>query len=256
MCGFIVSKNINTNLVDLAHRGPDDRGSIRVGDMSFRHWRLSVQGVSDDALLLRQPYFLNENSKPKTILCYNGEIYNQDHLRKTYLKNIELKTTGDTELVYRLIDTCGVGILSELDGIFSIVFWKNNVIHMARDPFGVKPLFFWKSGKKFLCSSEIGPILTLVRPELTHELLPEFIKYKYVGNSKSIYSGVTKVSPGTIVSLDQNLEESRQEFFSLEGSLTCEGTRNCESLESDLRLAVESQRVGDVELGIQLSGGV
>lgn len=248
MCGFTVSKNIcSSGIWRLDHRGPDSFDFLVKKDIIFRHFRLSIQDFSRSA---NQPYI--EGDK---VLVYNGEIYNVSYLEKTYLSKVRLKTTSDTEVLFHLLSLYGSAILDKIDGIFAFVFYDGFKLIAARDVFGVKPLYYnFHNAEKFIFSSEIGPIQNALQCSVNRDVLPEFIKYKYVGEERTVYSGISKVMPGQILVLEN--ETLRSSYFNNAADWVSSENKDVSCLNTMIEESVKTQLVGDAEIGIQLSGGV
>ena len=146
MCGYVffsdrqnnVSQKILNSILDLQkHRGPDYSDYKRHNQYFFLHNRLKIIDLSSNG---NQP-FQDANGN---IIIFNGEIYNYSKLKKFNLKNF--KSKSDTEVILKLYDLKGHKFLEHLNGIFSFIIFdkKKNKVFIARDRFGVKPLFFIK----------------------------------------------------------------------------------------------------------------
>ena len=168
MCGFLgyvsrksLNKKIKNKLKKLdfflSNRGPDFSGNLAGKDYFFKHWRLKILDLNDRS---NQP-FSNINSN----LLYNGEIYNFKELKQKKKLKYDLKTSGDTEVLFKLINKEGIDeTLKLLRGMFSFAYQdkKKNEFFLARDRFGQKPLYYFLDEEKFIFSSEIKPIIFLL----------------------------------------------------------------------------------------------
>ena len=153
MCGYTfyfdkdstkpISQKIVKNILNLQkHRGPDFSKYVSYKNYHFFHNRLKIIDLSDKA---NQPM----NDDNGNIILFNGEIYNYLELIKKFnIKN--LKTKSDTEVILHLYNKLGKDFVKELNGIFTFLIYnkKNNEIFVARDRFGVKPLFYYYDKKK------------------------------------------------------------------------------------------------------------
>lgn len=195
MCGFLVSYNGNSNLVrsqleTLTHRGPDSTHFVLNNDWSFGFNRLAIVG-SDEA---NQPY--TENDHVKTLI-FNGEIYNYRELQKKYLQSIS-KSSSDTQVLYRLLSKYGERILSELDGIYSIIFinQQSGDCIIARDEFGVKPLYYCHcDGATYFCS-ETKPLRHLSNASIKKDNLCEYLSFGAPLLNNTIYDCIYEFPSG------------------------------------------------------------
>ncbi|OEU45885.1 MAG: asparagine synthase (glutamine-hydrolyzing) [Desulfobacterales bacterium S7086C20] len=155
MCGIagcIGTKDLDTvnKMLDaLPHRGPDDRGVYTYGDYVFGHTRLSIV----DVVRGHQPIVLNEGSR--AIVC-NGEIYNFRTIQENLSKEHNFRSNSDTETILHLYEEKGVECVKDLDGMFAFAIFDGKDFMMARDPIGIKPLYYgYKDGNLYF-SSELG----------------------------------------------------------------------------------------------------
>ncbi len=155
MCGIagcIGTKDLDTvnKMLDaLPHRGPDDRGVYTYEDFVFGHTRLSIVDVARG----HQPIVLNEGSR--AIIC-NGEIYNFRTIQETLSGKHNFRTNSDTETILHLYEEKGPQCVKELDGMFAFAVLDGEDFMLARDPIGIKPLYYgYKNGKLYF-SSELG----------------------------------------------------------------------------------------------------
>ena len=155
MCGIagcIGTKDLDTvnKMLDaLPHRGPDDRGVYTYEDFVFGHTRLSIVDVARG----HQPIVLNEGSR--AIIC-NGEIYNFRTIQETLSGKHNFRTNSDTETILHLYEEKGPQCVKELDGMFAFAILDGEDFMLARDPIGIKPLYYgYKNGKLYF-SSELG----------------------------------------------------------------------------------------------------
>ncbi|MFC2058791.1 asparagine synthase B [Chloroflexota bacterium] len=147
--GTMDTKTIDRMLDAMAHRGPDDRGLSIFGDTVFGHTRLSIVDVARG----HQP-ILTDNGRVG-IIC-NGEIYNHLDLRENLISKYEFKTGSDTEAILHLYKDKGPGCAEDLDGMFAFAISDGDNYMLARDPIGIKPLYYGYVGGKMYFASELG----------------------------------------------------------------------------------------------------
>ena len=230
----IVIHNFNVDLNSpLDHRGHNNSNYVQTNG-----WKMHYSSAYDDAYLL-----------------YDGEIYNHIELRSKYFNTIEFKTTSDTELLYNILVSERYDLLDKIDGIFAFVFYNNNQIIYGRDPFGIKPLFQFDNKTNFALSSELQIFFNLVNLKINDELVPEFIKYCYVGSDNTVYKNVSRVIPGRIYIKD-NMGVSEKIFTTIFDNIDNELKIDNDEILLDIKLAVESQSIADTGVGLTLSGGI
>jgi asparagine synthase (glutamine-hydrolysing) len=152
MCGIAGSYQINSKtltrkmLAKLAHRGPDGSGLETASSSVLGHTRLAILDVEGG----RQPMHTRQSR-----ITFNGEIYNHLALRRRYLAGQRMRTHTDTEVVLRLYDRLGPQVAELLDGMFAFAIVSGDELFMARDPLGIKPLYYGKKGDVLFFASEI-----------------------------------------------------------------------------------------------------
>jgi len=262
MCGILGSINlpIDRRMLDtICHRGPDWQGICidKQTDsiVSLAHCRLSIVDLSASG------------NQPMTSPCgnysliFNGEIYNHLELRAK-LENKRYKGHSDTEtLLYFLIEK-GITAINELNGIFSFVFYdkKNRKLFMARDPYGVKPLYYYIDNDRFIASSEIRPVKKVLNPSMNMDALRILLNLRYVPSPYTLYDTVFKVRPGHYGVIDVNqlpLSISLRPYAKIHTKrLDIDFEEAIGEYGKRIQNAVRRQLMGDVDIGILLSGGI
>lgn len=264
MCGIIglISKDSKNKIVEcnnlIAHRGPDDNGYLYHDNLSLAHRRLSIQDLSVNG---HQPMIsLDDNYA----IIFNGEIYNHWDIRKKLENKYNFKSNSDTEtLLYGFIEY-GKEILNQLNGIFAfaILDKKKNELFIARDQFGVKPLYYYCDNNQFWFSSEIKSILnTEFDQTISNEALVNYLTFLYSPADKTPFEKVLKLLPGHYITLNINdfqnfkIEQYYEIPFDNQRIEKSESDL-IEELESLLINAVQRQMLSDVPVGFFLSGGL
>jgi asparagine synthase (glutamine-hydrolysing) len=157
MCGIIgvygaLEPEVTGRMLSrLVHRGPDEEGSIEVGGNWLGHRRLSIVDVSGG----RQPLVTESKSGGKLFMVGNGEIYNHEEVREK-LPDVEYRTNSDNEVALHVVDQWGPERISELRGMFAfIVSGEDGRFVAARDPVGIKPLYWSKRDDRIVFASEL-----------------------------------------------------------------------------------------------------
>lgn len=241
----------------LVHRGPDDEGDYLSSQIGMAHTRLSIIDIKRG----HQPMTKQKSGASYTII-YNGELYNTAELRENLINMGYLfKTHTDTEVILTGFMAYGSEFVKELNGIFSFAVWdeNNSTLYLARDRFGVKPLFYTVKDETIVFSSEIKALFEYpgIKPQIDSNGLCEIFG---LGPAKSYGSGVFKnikeVLPGNIITFHgQGLRETP--YWSLE-SYPHEDTyeTTVEKTSSLLYDAVKRQMISDIPICTLLSGGV
>ena len=244
----------------IAHRGPDDAGCKVFRNsgvpVSLGHRRLSIIDLSPAG---HQPM---ANEDESIWVVFNGEIYNFPALREELLAAGHcFRSRTDTEILIHGYEEWGMDLLKRLNGIFAFALWdsKRQLLHLARDRYGVKPLYYWQTGRRLLFGSEIKSLLC--DPALSREVDPEallaYVKFRYCPEPVTLFREVRKVWPGHYMTFGADTHSSHC-FYELafpEPSGLSEG-----QLVSQLRdlffETVKRQMISDVPVGLFLSGGV
>jgi asparagine synthase (glutamine-hydrolysing) len=289
MCGiagyYFSSGRINDTeciikMLDLQrHRGPDDQGirafsllskttheylTSRVeavpgleGITGFN--RLSILDLSKNG---HQPMISDDQ---KVILTFNGEIYNAfDFKRELEASGYTFKSATDTEVILYLFLKHGFdGMIRRLNGMFAIVLidLRESKIYIARDRFGIKPMYLYQAEGLFAFSSEIKSFIPLpgFEARLNVDLLDEYLLFRNTIN-RTLFKGVECLDPGTYVSYSPDVGFTTTRYFDIDNYRRNDNHANFDdsltTLRSSLKSSVKRQLMSDVTLGCQLSGGV
>lgn len=265
MCGicgvtyFDRERNVLEHLVKsmcdvIRHRGPDDEGWITKGNYGIGMRRLSII----DLFTGRQPI---SNEDGSIWIVFNGEIYNHVELRnKLIKKGHKFQTKCDTEVIVHAYEEYGEECPKKLNGMFgfAILDLKKQILFLARDRLGIKPLYYYHDSKKFAFGSELKSILQVpnIPREVDLRALDLFLTFEYIPSPYSIFQGIRKLPPGHSLTLKDGRINIR-EYWDLdfdekdipEGEL-------CEQLLELFQDAVKIRLMSDVPLGAFLSGGI
>ncbi len=266
MCTLVATLNENSqgvlqNMAEATrHRGPDSPEVESDPVNGIAAARLSIFGDSSASMIFR------DNVTGRTVLL-NGEIYNYAELWSRLSKfNRKPVTTLESELIAVLYDLFGLDFASQLKGMFAIAIVDNDNLILARDRFGIKPLYYTQKGKKTIVCSEIKGILQhpAIKPELNYIALEETKVFGYISSpSTTFFKSIYQVNPGTVMVMDSTgIKESRS-FGRLpkakyNGSKPlCDANDLVEETRKRLINAVERMfKHGDMTKGVYLSGGL
>lgn len=224
------------------------------------HQRLRIQDLSAAA---DQPMHSTEN--PKTHIVFNGEIYNIDEMRATFLSTTDLHTHSDTEILLEsLVNVSPRDVLPRIRGMFAfgLLNTSDNSLYLARDRFGEKPLHFWRDESRIIFASQYDSIVDsmkiLNKPiEFDQESIYEYLIYGYFPYHTSLVKGVEKLAPNSSIHihLNENYTTPNQELWSAKWQTNTSVEMPFETLEKELEEAIKIQLIGDVPIGVFLSGG-
>lgn len=257
----------------IAHRGPDDAGywcdlNERIG---VGHRRLAIVDLSPAG---HQPM---ESATGRYVIAFNGEIYNHMELREQVEKVARLATwrgKSDTESLLAGFETWGIqGTVEQARGMFAFAVWdrQTRALTLARDRLGEKPLYYGWQGtgheRVFLFGSELKALRAhpVFENKINRQALSLLLRHNYIPSPYSIYSGIAKLPPGSLLTVSlQSPEPKVQEYWpgdrvamdGVSNPFLGSGDQAVDQLEELLKDAVSQQMMADVPLGAFLSGGV
>lgn len=249
----------------LRHRGPDGHGQrvflppaapVAVG---LGHTRLSILDLSDAGL---QPMTTEDES---LWITYNGEIYNFQKLRgELEAKGYRFRTRTDTEVLLHLYREHGEDFLGRLNGMFALALLDLNQgkLLLARDPIGVKPLYYCQLDGKIAFGSEIKAVLAsgVCSREVDRQAVWDYFTYLYVPYPATIFRDIRQLPPASLLTIDLGTGSSQLSMYWSVRRLPEVESASDEELAGRTRQllsrSVEGQLISDVPLGIFLSGGI
>ena len=245
----------------LTHRGPDDHGVVVCGDVVLGNTRLAVIDTSPAG---HQP--MNDPESCNWI-TYNGETYNFKQLRAELGGYGQAwQSTSDTEVVLRAYARWGVEAFRRLRGMFALALWDESrrVLLLARDPLGIKPLYYYCTDQVFVFASELRALLAsgLVPRKLSSDGVDSYLASGSVEAPLTIVDGVKQLLPGqymeTQVGPEGKLLITISDFASSHREVDVSRSRAeaVARLRSELEESVRLHLVSDVPLGVFLSGGI
>ncbi len=249
----------------IAHRGPDSDGIWMNGAVGLGHRRLAILDLSPAG---HQPMLTPDK---RFALTYNGEIYNQAELRRDLeTEGVVFASRSDTEVLLQALVRWGVErTLARLNGMFAFAFFDGQAqrLVLARDRFGVKPLYYAMCGDTLLFGSEIKAILP--HPAYTKEIdlegLVEYLTFQNFFTSNTLFKGVKLLPAGSLASItlgrggvpEAPLTTQRYWDYHFVEPGTVRSEASCkDELKGLFEQAVERQLMGDVDVGAYLSGGM
>ncbi len=239
----------------IAHRGPDDEGFVVRGRAGLGMRRLKII----DLVTGRQPMTGEDGS---IWVVFNGEIYNYRELtRRLTAAGHRFTTVSDTETIVHAWESRGARMLDDLEGMFAIAIWDEGTetLSLARDRFGIKPLYYAALSDQLVFASELKAVVEhpAVSRELDPVALSEYLAYEYVPAPRAIFQRVRKLPAGHWLSYADGCVKVERYWDVAE---LCRHpsskTQAVERLRAVLDTVVREHMVSDVPLGVFLSGGI
>lgn len=269
MCGIVGVFNLNGEPFGLsalkimaetiAHRGPDGDGYFTEENIAIAHRRLSILDVSARGA---QPM---TSKNGDWIITFNGCIYNFLELKQELqAKGHEFVSTTDTEVIVEGLAQYGPSFFKRLDGMFAVGAWHKSerALYLSRDRFGVKPLYYWFTGKTLVFASEIKAIIKhpAFEVKLNYEALNEYFTFQNMFTFHTLFDGVWMLPPANTVRIDSASTGVMHrswwdyDFTQPDEKMSFEEARA--ETERLFKRAVARQMISDVPVGSYLSGGI
>ncbi|HVY01963.1 MAG TPA: asparagine synthase (glutamine-hydrolyzing) [Candidatus Nanoarchaeia archaeon] len=258
MCGIIGFNWNDKKLIKkmgslTSYRGPDAFGMYTDSFVSLGQNRLAIVDLSENG---KQPMF-NENKR--VVVVFNGEIWSYKGLREDLIKKgHKFKGESDTEVIVHGYEEYGAEIFSMLDGMFAIALYdkKQKKIFLARDKIGKRPLYYYFKKNKLIFASEIKAILEhgIVKREINEQCLSDYLSLRFSPSQETMIKDIFKVEPGSYIEYSRG-KLSLNKYWDLP-SFTPKHTPNLQEVDELIKKAVEKRLIGDVPIGILLSGGL
>ncbi|MCX6182431.1 MAG: asparagine synthase (glutamine-hydrolyzing) [Bacteroidetes bacterium] len=267
MCGIsgIISKQtlsqndiaqLNASVKSMDKRGPDSNGFFVHQSIGLGQSRLAIMDTTNAA---KQPFFSEDG---QYVLVFNGEIYNFKELRTELEKDgVQFKTHSDTEvLLYQFIkdrEKC----IEKFIGFFAFAILDklDNSVFIARDRFGIKPLYIYQDENKILFASELKAIMAFgIKKEINYTVLFQYLQFNYIPGNQCIFKNAYKLKPGHYAIVKNNEIKSTAYYsipYNKEEKSTLSYADAQKKLMELLEKSVERRMIADVPLGAFLSGG-
>lgn len=259
---FEVTTSYVTRMRDtMIHRGPDGSGVWIDGDahMGLGHRRLTIIDLSDCA---RQPM---SNEDDSLWITFNGEIYNHADVRRELIRlGVRSWKTdhSDTEVVLKAFARWGIGCLGRFRGMFAFAIWdkRNRELWLVRDRIGIKPLYYSVHHGRITFASEIKALLQDPdQPRRVNERsLFHYLSFLTCPAPETFFDGIMKLEPSTFLHVKSDGQMTQHRYWDVwdhtEPLLNASDNEIAERVIAELRTAVSLHKVGDVAVGLALSG--
>ena len=255
MCGIagVVGARASAELAGrmarrLVHRGPDGEGLWHAPGIALSHRRLSIQDLSEAG---HQPMVYGEQ-----VLTYNGELYNHESIRPGLPG--PWNSTGDTEVLLRLLAVRGIGALRRVAGMFAFALWDGTQrrLTLARDRLGIKPLYYQLLPEGIAFASELKALLELGKPPVDRSAVRDYLFHGYIPAPKTIYQGIQKLPAGHTLTWSQGRVTLERYWTPSAATEVRDGARARDELDALLGEVVPAHTIADVPVGVFLSGGI
>lgn len=248
-------ERLDTMLDSIRHRGPDDKGSLFVPPVALGMVRLSIIDLEGGAQPMHSP-------DGRVSIVFNGEIYNFRELRREIEAFHSFRTRSDTEVILNGYLLWGEDVFRRLNGMFAIAIWDRriNKLILARDPMGIKPLYYLEKDRKIYFSSEIKTFtLGGLANRVNQAALPQFLAACYVFRPTTAVEGVLQLEPGDLLTVDAGHRVGRR-TFRLPGQVRFPSPSDQAGARHEIGAALDEavlrQTAADVPYGLLLSAGV
>lgn len=259
-CGFVgeqqEKEEILKKMMDkIIYRGPDSSGIYTDTDVGLGFRRLSIIDLSDGT----QPIYNEDKTK---VILFNGEIYNYQEIKEELInKGHTFYTKTDTEVLIHGYEEYKEEILNKLRGMFAFVIWDTSQkeLFIARDFFGIKPMYYTQNGKELIFGSEIKSILEYpnVKKELNINALQNYLSFQYGVPNETFFKGIKCLPPAHYLKYKDGqvtLTRYWEPEFNIDETLELDET--IEKIDKTFKNSVEAHKISDVEVGCFLSSGV
>ena len=258
MCGILGYTNCITNnqnvienmLKKITHRGPDDQDN----HISLGMRRLSIIDLNCG----KQPIF---NEDKSLILVFNGEIYNYQNLKNKLLSLGHIFTTNsDSEVIIHGYEEYGNNVVNHLRGMFAFAIYNlhTNSLYIARDIFGIKPLFYTIVNKQLIFASEIKALFEYpgIEKIFNEDCLASYLAFQYNPLTETFYKGIFQLLPAHYLEFNDTLKLTH--YFKLEYNINSHLSENkaIRLIETTMKDSIDKHQLADVEMGAFLSGGI
>lgn len=262
MCGIVgfvndkkdkkkIIKKMNDKII---HRGPDSEGVFTDDFIALGHRRLSIIDLSAGI----QPMY---NEDKSMVIVFNGEIYNYVELRKELKqKNHKFATSCDTEVLIHGYEEWGSELPKKLRGMFAFAIYdiKKKEVFLARDNFGIKPLYYATFDDTFMFASEIKSLLEHpdFKKELNEDLIGPYLSFSFTPTEETFFKGVYRLEPGHSL-LYKNGKLTNKRFYKLTfKEKNTKYEKAVDKISETMKDSVNHHMLADVEVGSFLSSGI
>jgi len=253
---LVLRRNLEEMAHSIAHRGPDDEGYFIDGSLGLGFRRLSIIDLAGG----HQPM---SDGDEKIWVVFNGEIYNFPELKQELQSHGHVfRTRSDTEVIIHGYKQWGDDVLNHLNGMFGLAIWdvSRQRLVLARDPFGIKLVYYSLTEDRLLFGSEVRAVLAGMksRPDVDPNSVNLFLRYRFTPSPHTIFRGINKLAPGTMLVCERGKADIRHwyRYRPVPFSTPRSDHEVHEELTELYKKAIKRHLLSDVPVGLLLSGGV
>lgn len=235
----------------LIHRGPDGEGYYTDNNIALGHRRLSIIDIKGGS----QPMYSTDNS---LVIVFNGEIYNYQELKEEL--DYPFQTKSDTEVLLAGYQKWGSDLPNHLRGMFAFAIWdkENETLFCARDPFGIKPFYYYENGNCFMFASEIKAFLEHPKfhKELNEEVLSSYLSFSFTATNETFFKNVHRLDAGCTLTYHQE-KFTIDKYYTLSFPIEKKDyDKTLVEISNTMEESVKYHMISDVEVGSFLSSGI
>ena len=239
----------------LSHRGPDFSGKYISNNLLLGHERLSILDLSKNA---NQPL---KSSNSKSIISFNGEIYNFLELINEFRLK---KNSGDTKVLVEILNKFGIRALDKLRGMFAFAFHNtlNETTYLVRDRFGIKPLYYFQQSNYLFFASEIKPLLKVSQNISPNEkIINDYLNNSLIDHSReTFFKRIYQLEPGSYLKVNKKGQIIKKyKWYNLKSKIQVTKNKNDDVVRNFYEIFRETIKIhlrSDVKVGLALSGGI
>ena len=264
MCGICGNISLNHKSISsqalrdmvetMIHRGPDEDGFFEDPIVQMGMRRLIIIDKQKGS----QPVF---SSDKNIALIFNGEIFNYKILKEKLIKmNIKFETNSDTEVILKMYEVYGKSCIIQIEGMFSFCLYdkSKNIVWIARDRFGIKPLYYFKNDNNLVFGSTLDSIIksNLVEPNISQQAIDLYLSSSFIPTPLTIYKDIYKLKPGHEIIMIGN-DVSINKYWDINDAVDTKiEHHSATSFNKIFDEAIEKHSISDVPVGTFLSGGI
>jgi len=263
MCGIVgfISKDQNKmNIIEnmanrIKHRGPDGEGYYVDEQIALGQRRLAIIDLSDNG---KQPMYNEDGS---IVVIFNGEIYNYIELKEELLKKDHIfMSTSDTEVLVHGYEEYGEDLPSKLHGMFAFAIYDINkkTLFCSRDPFGIKPFYYYQNDEVFMLASEIKAFLEhpSFKKELNTDMLGPYLSFSFTPTNETFFKNVYQLKAGYSLNVVDYHISTKRYYFLTFNQTNMEYDQMINQVAETMKESVDYHMISDVEVGAFLSSGI
>ena len=248
----VTESELHALAMPLAHRGPDDHGIYRHNNLGLHHHRLSINDLST---LARQPFITASG----TVSITNGEIYNAIDIKANQLQHQQFQSKSDCEIIPHLYEKSGIHFLKQLRGMFAGAIYdpQLNQLHLYRDCFGMKQLYYIETAAGVYFASEIRALtkhLNISQPNLAVVLATAELHFSL--DERTAISGIKRVLPGELITITDGQITHKVRSQSTRPRQRIQAKQALTEFDAIFEETVARHLQSNVPIGLFLSGGI